>query len=369
MPDDQLKGASILVVDDEGSNVLLLKRLLQQAGYTNVRSTTDSREVLALYQAALPDLVLLDLHMPHLDGFAVMELLAPQVAAGTYLPILVLTADITPEAKRRALAIGAKDFLTKPFDPTEVLLRIRNLLETRHLHGQLKDQNRLLEEKVRERTLELEEARIEILERLAVAAEYRDDATGQHTRRVGQAAALLARAIGLPETQVELIRRAAPLHDIGKIGIPDGILLKPGPLTVEEFEIMKAHTIIGGRILSGSRFPLLQLGEEIALTHHERWDGTGYPRGLPGERIPLGGRIVAIADAFDAMTSDRPYRKALSWHEVWDLLWGGAGTQWDELLVRTFAAVMSEEQGVAPSAADVASALHGQPLAAHLRRT
>ena len=368
MLDDILKNAAILIVDDEGANVLLLKRLLQQAGYTHVSSTTDPREVLPLFGAAPPDLILLDLHMPYLDGFAVLELLAPQMAAGTYLPILVLTADITPEAKRRALAMGARDFLTKPFDPTEVLLRIRNLLETRYLHRQLQDQNRLLEEKVRERTLELEEARIEILERLAIAAEYRDDATGQHTRRVGQTAALLARAIGLPETQVELIRRAAPLHDIGKIGIPDGILLKPGPLTAEEFEIMKAHTIIGARILSGSRFPLLQLAEEIALTHHEHWDGTGYPRGLRGEQIPLGGRIVASADAFDAMTSDRPYRKALSWNEVWDLLWGGAGTQWDEQLVRTFAAVMSEELGVDPSAADAASALHRRPLAAHPRR-
>ena len=368
MLDTRLKDAAILVVDDEGSNVLLLKRLLQQAGYTNVRSTTDPRQVLSLYSAAPPDLILLDLHMPHLDGFAVMESLAPQITAGTYLPILVLTADITPEAKRRALAIGAKDFLTKPLDHTEVLLRIRNLLETRHLHRQLQGQNRLLEEKVRERTLELEEARIEILERLAIAAEYRDDATGQHAQRVGQTAALLARGVGLAETQVELIRRAAPLHDIGKIGIPDGILLKPGALTGEEFEIMKAHTIIGARILSGSRFPLLQLAEEIALTHHERWDGTGYPRGLRGEQIPLSGRIVAVADAFDAMTSDRPYRKALSWAEVWDLLWGGAGTQWDEQLVRPFAGTMSEEQGVAPNAADAASALHRQPLVAYPRR-
>src|SRR3989304_5604399 len=308
MLDDQLKDASILVVAGEGSNVLLLKRLLQQAGYTNVRSTTDPREAVPLYNAAPPDLILLDLHMPYIDGFAVMELLAPQIAAGTYLPILVLTADITPEAKRRALAIGAKDFLNKPFDHTEVLLRIRNLLETRHLHRQLQDQNRLLEEKVRERTLELEEARIEILERLAIAAEYRDDATGQHTRRVGQAAALLARAIGLPETQVELIRRAAPLHDIGKIGIPDGILLKPGPLTAEEFEILKAHTSTGARILSGGRVPPLPCAEEIALTHHERWDGTGYPWGLRGEQIPLSGRIVAVAEAFDALTRDGPCR-------------------------------------------------------------
>ncbi len=342
MSDESRRRAVILVVDDEEANVLLLTRLLEQAGYSGVLSTTDPRQVLPLYRAASPDLILLDLHMPHLDGFAVMEHLGPHIPAGSYLPVLILTADITPEAKRRALAAGAKDFLTKPFDSTEVLLRIRNLLETRRLHRQLQEHNRLLEEKVRERTRELEEARIEILERLAVAAEYRDDATGRHTRRVGQTAALLARALGLPEAQVELIRRAAPLHDIGKIGVPDGILLKPGPLTVEEFEMMKAHTVIGARILSGSRVPLLQMAEEIALTHHERWDGRGYPRGPRGEQIPLAGRIVAVADAFDAMTSGRPYRPSLSPDEVWALLWAGAGTQWEERLIRAFAAIMAQ---------------------------
>jgi len=349
MRDEHLKDALILVVDDEESNVLLLRRLLAQAGYMNVRATTDPREVHALYTAASPDLILLDLHMPHLDGFGVLELLVPRVPAGTYLPVLVLTADITPEAKRRALGMGAKDFLTKPFDSTEVLLRIRNLLETRYLHRQLQDHNRLLEDRVRERTRELEEARIEILERLAIAAEFRDDATGEHTRRVGRTAAVLAEAIGLPAAEVELIRRAAPLHDIGKIGVPDGILLKPGPLSAVEFETMKSHTVIGARILSGSRVPLLQLAEQIALTHHERWDGTGYPRSLAGEEIPLGGRIVAVADAFDAMTSDRPYRKALAWEEVWNLLWAGAGTQWDERMVQALARALAvDRQAPAP---------------------
>ncbi|MDQ7849897.1 MAG: response regulator [Armatimonadota bacterium] len=346
MPDQSRKDAVILVVDDEETNVLLLRRLLEQAGYSGVVSTTDPRQVLPLHQALSPDLILLDLHMPYLDGFAVLERLRPHIPSGDYLPVVVLTADITAQAKRRALAAGAKDFLTKPFDATEVLLRVHNLLETRRLHRQLQEHNRLLEERVRERTRELEEARLEILERLALAAEYRDDATGQHTRRVGQTAALLARALGLPQDQVELIGRAAPLHDIGKIGVPDGILLKPGPLTVEEFEMMKAHTVIGARILSGSRFPLLQLAEEIALTHHERWDGLGYPRGLRGEQIPLAGRIVAVADAFDAMTSGRPYRSSLSQEEVWALLWAGAGTQWEERLVRAFATVMSAQRPV-----------------------
>jgi len=296
MPGESRKQPVILVVDDEESNVLLLTRLLEQAGHSGVLGTTDPRAVLPLYQAVSPNLILLDLHMPHVDGFAVMERLRPYIPPESYLPVVILTADIAPEAKRRALAAGAKDFLTKPFDATEVLLRIRNLLETRRLHRQLQEHNRLLKEKVRERTRQLEEARIEILERLALAAEYRDDATGQHTHRVGQTAALLARALGLPEAQVELIRRAAPLHDIGKIGVPDGILLKPGPLTAEEFEMMKAHTVIGARILSCSRFPLLQMAQRIALSHHERWDGRGFPQGLRGEAIPLEARIVAVAE-------------------------------------------------------------------------
>lgn len=168
----------------------------------------------------------------------------------------------------------------------------------------------ILEYKVRERTADLEEAQLEILERLALAAEFRDDETGLHTQRVGRTSAILARAIGLPEEQVDLIQQAAPLHDVGKLGIPDGILRKPGKLTAEEFEVMKTHTSIGAQILSGSRFPILQMAEEIALTHHERWDGTGY-MGLAGERIPLSGRIVTLADVFDALTNDRIYRKAV----------------------------------------------------------
>lgn len=335
--DETLKTARILIVDDQEANVRLLERILQHAGYTNLQSTTSARQVLPLYNNTPPDLILLDLRMPHLDGFGVMRQLEPQILPGTYLPILVLTADITAEAKQQALGNGAKDFLTKPFDPTEVLLRIRNLLETRFLHLQLQNQNQILEVKVRERTRELEEARIEILERLARAAEYRDDDTGQHTQRVGRTSALLARTLGLPDAQVELIRRAAPLHDVGKIGIPDRILLKPEKLGPAEFEVMKTHTTIGAAILSGSRFPLLQLAEKIALTHHERWDGGGFPQGLRGEEIPIEARIVAVADAFDAMIFDRPYRKALSIEEAWEILWDGAGTQWDEHVVEALA--------------------------------
>lgn len=344
MRDEILANARILILDDQEANVVFLERLLQRAGYANLKSLTDSRMIGSFHSIFQPDLILLDLHMPHLDGFAVMEQLAPAIPAGTYLPILVLTADITKEAKERALSIGAKDFLTKPFDPTEVLLRIGNLLETRFLHLKLADHNQVLEQRVRERTRELEEAQVEILERLARAAEYRDDETGRHTQRVGWNSALLAEALGLSAAQVELVRRAAPLHDVGKIGIPDHILLKPGTLTPEEFEIMKAHTTIGAKILSGSQFPLLQLARDIAHAHHERWDGGGFPQGLKGEGIPLEARIVAVADAFDAMISNRPYRKALTADETWEILWDGAGSQWDERVVEAFAAAMAESK-------------------------
>ena len=294
------RNARILIVDDEPVNVDLLRRLLERAGFSRIESTNDSRHALDLYVKFRPDLILLDLHMPHRDGLQVMDELN-QIAEASYLPILMLTGDDTPEAKREALSRGAKDFLNKPFHSDEVLLRIGTLLETRFLYLQIQSQNQILEAKVRDRTRELEAAQIEIIERLARAAEFRDDNTGQHTERVGQMSALLARQIGLSDTQVSLIRRAAPLHDVGKIGIPDSILMKLGKLTPEEFELVKTHTSIGARILSGSRFTILRLAEEIAYNHHERWDGSGYV-GIRGSDIPLAGRIVAVADVFGAHT-------------------------------------------------------------------
>jgi putative two-component system response regulator len=341
MLDATLKSARVLIVDDEQANVLLLERVLQRAGWTNIRSTISSLSACPLYSEFRPDLLLLDLHMPKLDGFGVMEHLRALVPAGMYFPILVLTADVTPETKRRALAAGAKDFLQKPFDHTEVVLRIRNLLETRHLHLQLQSHNEILEARVQERTREVEDAHFEVLERLAIATEYRDDSTGQHARRVGELAAHLAEALGLSKTVVALIRRAAPLHDVGKIGIPDRILQKVEQLTPEEFEVMKAHTTIGARILSGGKFPLLQLAETIALTHHECWDGSGYPQGLQGEAIPLPGRIIAVVDSLDALTNDRPYRKGFSMQRALAVLREGGGIQWEARLIEV---LMSMEQ-------------------------
>jgi putative two-component system response regulator len=327
--------ARILIVDDQPSNVMLLEGILQEEDYTDYRSITDSRQALQVFMEYEPDLILLDLQMPYVNGFELMKKLRAHIPAGAFLPILVLTANITPEAKRQALAQGATDFLTKPFDQTEVVLRIRNLLQTRALHLQLQDQNQFLEQKVRERTMELEETQIEILERLALAAEYRDDDTGEHTKRVGQMSAQIAQALGLSGREVELIRRAAPLHDVGKIAIPDSILLKPSKLTSQEFELMKTHTRLGAKMLSGGRFSLLQWAEEIALTHHERWDGTGYI-GLRGESIPMTGRIVTVADVFDALTNERPYKKAWSYDEAIEEIQRQSGRQFDPLVVEAF---------------------------------
>ncbi|MBA3886521.1 MAG: response regulator [Acidobacteria bacterium] len=335
--------ARILIVDDEPANVELLRRVLARAGLSKFESTNDPREAGELYTRFRPDLILLDLHMPHKTGIEVLDELN-EIVEASYLPVLMLTGDLTQEARQEALSRGAKDFLNKPFSTEEVLLRIGTLLETRFLYLQIQNQNHILEAKVRERTRALEAAQIEIIERLAKAAEFRDDNTGQHTERVGQMAALLARDIGLPDGQVSLIRRAAPLHDVGKIGIPDSILLKLGQLTPEEFELVKTHTVIGARILSGSRFPILQLAEEIAFNHHERWDGTGYA-GVGGETIPLAGRIVTVVDVFDALTQQRPYKAAWSVGEALAEIDRQRGKQFDPKLADAFLRII--EQGTA----------------------
>jgi putative two-component system response regulator len=335
------KHARILIVDDEPGNVELLRRMLERAGFHKLDSTNDPREAADLYVRTRPDLILLDLHMPHLNGLEVMDRLN-QIAEATYLPILMLTGDLSPDARRQALSRGAKDFVNKPFNPDEVLLRIRTLLETRFLYLQIQSQNQMLEAKVRERTRELESAQIEIIERLARAAEFRDDNTGQHTERVGRMAARLARELGLPDAQVSLIRRAAPLHDVGKIGIPDAILLKLGKLTSAEFELVKTHTTIGARILSGSRFSLLRMAEEIAFSHHERWDGAGY-EGLVGSRIPLAGRIVTVADVFDALTQKRPYKPAWPVGEAVAEIERQRGRQFDPDVVDAFLRVIEQQ--------------------------
>jgi putative two-component system response regulator len=334
------RNARILIVDDEINNVDMLRRVLEREGFLRIESTTDPREAASLYVQHRPDLILLDLHMPHLDGLDVMGQLN-EIAEASYLPILILSGDLTPEARRDALSRGAKDFVLKPFQQDELLLRIKTLLETRMLYLQIQSQNQLLEAKVRERTRALEEAQIEIVARLAVAAEFRDDNTGQHTQRVGQMSALLATELGLPDSQVSLLRRAAELHDVGKIGVPDSILMKMGKLTIEEFAIVKTHTTIGARILSGGKFPLLRLAEEIAFTHHERWDGSGYA-GIRGADIALAGRIVTVADVFDALTQQRPYKPAWPVGDAIAEIDRQRGRQFDPGVVDAFMTVIGQ---------------------------
>jgi putative two-component system response regulator len=345
----------------------LLERTLQRWGYTNLITTNDSREALPLFEQHRPDLILLDLMMPYVDGFTVMESVNALLPEGVFLPILVLTADANPQVKRRALSAGAKDFLTKPFDQTELLLRIMNMLETRFLHIELANQNQILEHKVAERTKDLAASQIEILDRLARAAEYRDDDTGQHTYRVGHVAALISQKLNVPASRVELIRRAAPLHDVGKIGVPDNILLKPGRLTPEEFDIIKPHTTIGAALLSGGHSEMVKIAETIALTHHERWDGTGYPAGLKGEEIPLEGRIVAIADVFDALSHDRPYKKAWPLEECVAEIERNSGRQFDSQVVAAFLELWNS--GALREAAEMKeSPLNSQPLRYEVQR-
>lgn len=300
----------ILLVEDDPSIVSMLEWILQRQGFTQVLSTPDPTKVARIADAYRPDLVILDLHFPTRSGFEVIAELREAAPEESFLPILVLTGDMTSEAKERALSSGAHDFLHKPFDRVEALLRIENLLETRSLYRRLEERTRALERTVAERTRELEVAQVEILERLTQAVEMHDDATGQHTRRVGETSARVAVRLGFPLAEVEVLRRAAPLHDVGKVGIPDTLLLKPGPLTPAEFEVVKTHTTIGARMLSGGSSGLIRMAEQIALSHHERWDGAGYPRGLRGSEIPVEARIVALADFCDALAHDRPYRAA-----------------------------------------------------------
>ena len=333
----------ILIVDDEPMSVQVLTRILTRVGFRHVQGITDSRQDESEFRTFRPDLVLLDLRMPGMDGLEVLGRLTAATPRSTYLPIVMLTAEDISGPRQQALEMGAKDFLGKPFDMAEVVLRIRNLLETRALHLELEEQNRRLGERVAERTRELEQSQLEVLQRLARAAELRDDETGQHTQRVATIATAIAKAAGLSDDLVQLIGKVAPLHDVGKIGIPDAILLKHGRLTREEFEVIKAHTTIGASMLGNGRSELIRMAEIIALSHHERWDGKGYPQRLSGDEIPLPARIVAVADVFDALTHARPYRPAWSVEATLAEIRQLQARQFDPVLAEVFLQLESHE--------------------------
>ncbi|MEX0781783.1 MAG: HD domain-containing phosphohydrolase [Dehalococcoidia bacterium] len=324
----------ILLVDDQEINIKLLEHMLRREGYEWIFSTTRSQDVVDLCRSGQPDLILLDLHMPHPDGFELLRQLRTEIA-DDFVPILVLTADITAGSRARALDLGAKDFLSKPFDRIEVLLRIRNLLETRHLYLAQRAVMEDLETRVRARTHALELAQVEMLERLARAADLRDGETGFHARRVGRSVALLADRLSLPEAEAALLGLAAPLHDVGKIGVPDSVLLKPEALSAPEFELVKLHTVKGGALLGGSCFPILKVAEEMALWHHERWDGSGYHK-RRGDDIPLCARLVSVADVYDALVHVRPYKPAWEPAQALAELQRESGAMFEPRLVDAF---------------------------------
>jgi putative two-component system response regulator len=332
---ERIKRAGVLVVDDEPANVKLLERMLAQEGYTNVTATMDPEEAVTLYRRNHYDIVLLDLNMPRLDGFGVMKALT-EIDHADIPPILVITAQTDRDSRLRALQEGGRDFLNKPFDRVELMARIRNMLEMRLLHNDVRDQNEILETRVQERTLELHDTRLEIIRRLGRAAEYRDNETGLHIIRMSKTSALLGQAVGMSAGESELMLNASPMHDIGKIGIPDRILLKPGKLDPDEWTVMKTHTTIGAEMLSGHNSELMEMAAEIALSHHEKFDGSGYPRGLKGTAIPLTGRVVALADVFDALTSERPYKKAWPVADALRFIDDNRGSHFDPAVVDAF---------------------------------
>jgi putative two-component system response regulator len=326
----QIDQARVLVVDDDPANVLLLEKILDRGGYANVQSTTDPCKVKAMHQKWSFDIILLDIRMPELDGFQVMDQLA-KITENDYLPILVLTAQIDSKTRLTALEKGAKDFLTKPFDQAEVLLYKQRLW-----------QKEILEAKVRERTQELRASRLEIVGRLARAGEYRDNETGAHVIRMSKFCQRLALAVELGGDRSEMILHASPMHDVGKIGIPDGILLKPGKLDAEEWAVMKTHADIGGAILDGENSDVIRMARSIALTHHEKWDGSGYPAALAGADIPIEGRICALCDVFDALTSERPYKKAWSMEETLALIEDNQARHFDPGLMGPFKEILPD---------------------------
>ncbi|WP_440905449.1 HD-GYP domain-containing protein [Catenovulum sp. SX2] len=351
MNDYKIEDEIILAVDDDPTNLKLIYKILRGAGYNNVDLISDPREVLASYQRQRPDLVLLDINMPHLDGYQVMEQLCA-LQDPLLPPIIILTAQHTLEFEIRALANGARDFISKPFDRSELLMRVRNLIEAHLGKKILYGQKAVLEEMVRLKTQELHESRLQIVRKLGQAAEYRDQETGNHIIRMSQIAALIAKQIGWDSQACDLLLNASPMHDIGKIGIPDSVLLKPGKLGNEEWKIMQTHADIGASLLDSDSSDLLIMAKEIAYAHHEKWDGSGYPQGLKGEDIPVAARISAIADVFDALTSKRPYKDAWPVDAAIEFLLSQKGRQFDPNLIDAFMQVLPQVQQICAEYAD-----------------
>ncbi len=326
---------TVVIVDDTPENISLLERLVRRAGDHKVRGFTDPAEALKWCEVAEPDLVFVDYIMPTIDG---VEFLRSFRAAAGHddVPVVMITASEEAEVRRAALDAGATEFLTRPVQPTELVARTRNMLRMREATRKLADQADWLQREVRNATAEVQRRTQEMLFSLGRAAEFRDPETGAHIQRMAHYSRLIAERLGLSAEMRETVLQAAPMHDIGKLGIPDEILLKPGKLTPEEFEVMKRHPLHGYEMLRHSEVPVIQAGATIALSHHEKWDGSGYPNGHAGTAIPLLGRIVAVADVFDALTSVRPYKPAWELDRAATLLREQSGKHFDPACVQAF---------------------------------
>lgn len=325
----------VLIVDDTEINLILFDALIKKMGGCVSRTFVSAVEGLLYAQTHEADLVIVDYMMPELDGLEFIKQLRA-TPGKEVIPILMITANDQKQVRYQALDVGATDFLTKPVDKIEFQARAHNMLALGDSRKKLADRAAWLAEEVCKATAEIVQRERETVVRLSKAAEYRDPETGAHILRMAHYSALIARGLGLPPSEQELLLDAAPMHDIGKVGIADHILLKPGRLTPEEFEIMKQHAIFGFEILKGSSSRVLQAGAEIARAHHEKYDGSGYPRALKGEDIPIFSRIVAVADVFDALTSERPYKKAWSLEQASEFLKTHSGTHFDPACVASF---------------------------------
>ncbi len=322
---------TILIVDDIPDNIAVLSNILVDY---NVKAATNGAKALEIALRFRPDIILLDIMMPEMDGYTVCTRLKRNLLTKN-IPVIFVTAmdEVTDEA--RGFELGAVDYITKPVSPPVVLARVRT-------HLKLYDQNRALEDLVHERTKALNRSRLEIIRRLGLAAEYKDNETGMHVIRMSYYCRVMATGIGMSKEDADLILNASPMHDVGKIGIPDNILRKPGRLNPEERAILEQHTEIGARIIGEHDNMLLSMAGIVALTHHEKWDGTGYPQGLKGENIPLVGRIVAVADVFDALVSKRPYKEAWPFDRAVALIKDESGKHFDPALVAAFEAHIDE---------------------------
>lgn len=347
----------IMIIDDEPINVKVCQKYLQELGYKRCVGITDATRAVTQIVEEKPDLVILDVMMPGVSGVDILRQIRskPEIE---HIPVLILTASTDRSTKLTVLELGASDFLTKPIDPSELAPRVRNVLTVKQHQDNLKNYANTLEAAVQQRTLELEASRQDVIFCLARAVEYRDDVTGRHVERVGHYAGIIGHALGMDFETVQMLEQAAQLHDVGKVGISDEVLLKPGKLSPEEFEQMQRHTlfgkrivermgdrewaklrqhvVIGPRILDVPRSPLLTMAARIALTHHERWDGTGYPLGLKGEDIPIEGRITAVADVFDALSSRRPYKPPYPIDKCFEIILEERGSHFDARIVDAF---------------------------------